>query len=62
MRITFFYLFNAIKKVCEKYMLFKQYVLLIGHKFPTNWFVRNFLQPTYKNDTCLLACEKHMLF
>jgi hypothetical protein len=27
-----------------------------------NRFVGNFLQPTYKIDTRLLACEKHMLF
>jgi hypothetical protein len=31
-------------------------------KIFTNWFVRNFLQPTYKIDMCPLTCEKHMLF
>jgi hypothetical protein len=34
---------------------------LDGQKFPTNRFVGNFLQSTYKIDMCLLACEKHML-
>jgi len=40
----------------------KKITLLYGHKFPTNRFVGNFLQSTYKIDVCHLACEKHMLF
>jgi hypothetical protein len=30
-------------------------LLCFGHKFPTNRFVGNFLQSTYKNDTCPLS-------
>jgi hypothetical protein len=30
-------------------------LLCFGQKFPTNRFVGNFLQSTYKNDTCPLS-------
>jgi hypothetical protein len=40
----------------------KFFIKSIGQKFHTNWFVENFIQPTYKIDMCLLTCEKHMLF
>jgi hypothetical protein len=29
-------------------------ILSKGQKFSTNWFVKNFLQLTYKNDMCPL--------
>jgi len=36
-------------------ILFKEINLyMLGEKFPTNWFVRNVLQLTYKNDMCHL--------
>jgi hypothetical protein len=36
-------------------------ILNHGQKFPTNRFVENFIQPTYKIDMCPLACEKYVL-
>jgi hypothetical protein len=37
------------------------YIYIYGQKFPTNWFVGNFLQPTYKIDTChLIMREAHV--
>jgi len=35
---------------------------IFGQKFLINWFVENFIQPTYKIDMCPLACENHMFF
>jgi hypothetical protein len=42
--------------IYAKYVVGLQIVttLIKGQKFPTNWFVENFLQPTYKNDMCPL--------
>jgi len=33
----------------------------IGQKFPTNRFIGNFIQPTYKIDMCPFTCEKHVV-
>jgi hypothetical protein len=39
---------TRVPKACEKHILF------YGDKFPTNRFIENFMQPTYKSDMCPL--------
>jgi len=53
-RITYFFFINAIKMICEKYMLLKQYVIFTCHEIHVN-FIRGLYEILYKS-----ICKKFM--
>jgi hypothetical protein len=55
MIFTFFFSLNIRLYHPLKIYILHPYDYYKGHKFSTNHFVRNFLQPTYKNDMCHLS-------
>jgi hypothetical protein len=58
----------SYKLICMKYIYVSlacekmKNIFFLGQKFLTNWFVRDFIQHTYKIDMCPFTYEKHMLF